>query len=342
MYFYIRPLRFIFNILPAFISLIVFTIAVKAEDIQLEFNGLDMTGRLEIAQGKSLANDGVTLIVHETLSHGRTPFLTDLQQGLAQQGINTLSITLTLGMDVREGAFSCSLEQDHRHQDGAEEITAWVEWLVERGAKNISLMGVERGASQAVLFIKLQQQLQAEEKAIIEKLRKRNKNRKRKRKRKSEPAKIYLDNISKLVLISPLEVTSETMYADYTSRYKIDLGGNLYAAQKLIESQNEQELIEGKPFLSCNNARFTAAAFIDYYLPKPEHAVFETVSGLSYPVLVLLDGRDPFFSKYETIVSEQLESGTGQLGVGRLNGLADNFQDLSANIVLRQVSSFLK
>lgn len=338
MYCYIQPLRFVCSIILFICAVVLTVLPVNAEDIRLEYNGLDMSGSLELAPGKSLAKDGVAIIVHETLSHGRTPFLAELQQGLAQQGINSLSVTLTLGLDSREGAYSCSLEHDHRHQDGAEEIGAWVEWAVERGAKKVSLVGVERGASQAVLYIKLQQKLQEEENAILEKLKKR----KRKRRRKSEPAKIYLKNISRLVLIAPLEVTSEKMYSDYTSRYKIDLGGNLYAAQKLVESQNEQELIEGKPFLSCPNARFTAAAFIDYYLPKPEHAVFENVSRFRYPVLVLMDGRNPLFSKYEAIVSEQLERGTGQLGVARVNGLAGNFQDLTANAVLSQVTSFLK
>ena len=88
----------------AVISLASFTGRSAAEEVTLEYLGLDVTANLEIAQGKSL-KDGAVLLVHDTQGHGRMEFMASLQDGLRDHGINSLAITLGLGIDKRRGHF---------------------------------------------------------------------------------------------------------------------------------------------------------------------------------------------------------------------------------------------
>ncbi len=96
------------------------------------------------------------------------------------------------------------------------------------------------------------------------------------------------------------------------------------------------------PFLSCSQARVTVAAFIDYYLPKPEHSIFSYVSDFSFPVLAVIGSEDPQYKQYEEIVSSQLEKGIGQLGVAKLSGINRNLDELPVEILIQQAAGFLK
>ncbi len=140
----------------------------------------------------------------------------------------------------------------------------------------------------------------------------------------------------------PMDLTPEQAYRDFTSSYKADLGKYLVEAQKFVGKQREQELLEGVPFLSCGQARVTVATFLDYYLPKPEHSILSYISDFSFPVLAVVGSNDPQYKKYEGIVSSQLETGVGQMGVARLSGINRNLGDLPANVLVQQASGFLK
>ncbi len=321
-------------------SMLVQISSVKAEDVQLEYNGIELKGFMEVAPGQSIINDGIVIIIHQTLSHAKSPLISDLQQGLKQQGINSLAINLSLGLDLREGDFQCAIEHNHRHKDGAEEIGAWVEWLAVQGANKISFFGLGRGGNQAALYVYEQIKLHKEEEEAKKKELARKK--KRRRRKKRESPKIYLGLISKLIMVMPLDLSPEQAYKEFSVKFNDDLGKYLVNAQKFVEKQREQELLEGVPFLSCNPARVTVAAFIDYYLPKPEHSLFSYISDFSFPVLAVVGSEDPQYRKYEGIVSSQLEKGIGQLGVAKLSGINRNLEQIPSEILIQQVSGFLK
>src|SRR5258706_1519178 len=132
----------------AFLSMTPSATRGNAEEVSLEYLGLELSGYLETAPGKSLKSDGVVVLVHDTLGHGRMELMAALQDSLRDMGINSLAITLGLGMDKRHGMFDCSWEQDHRHEDAVEEISAWVQWLKEKGAASITLAGHGSGGKQ--------------------------------------------------------------------------------------------------------------------------------------------------------------------------------------------------
>ncbi|MEJ2118975.1 MAG: hypothetical protein P8Y36_14265 [Alphaproteobacteria bacterium] len=128
--------------------------AATAEEVKIDQQGLDAFGNLEIARGKSLKKDGVVLLLHDTHGHNRMEIMSALQELLTERGINSLAVTLTLGMNERRGMFDCSIEQDHRNEDALEEIRNWVEWLKEKGATKIILAGHGRGGNQVAIYAK--------------------------------------------------------------------------------------------------------------------------------------------------------------------------------------------
>ena len=139
--------------LPAALIGAIFSLTpLRAEEVRTDHQGLDVTGELSIASGKSLKQDGVVLLVHGSLGHDRMEIISAQQELLREAGINSLAITLSLGLNERRGMFDCSIEQDHRNEDAAEEIRSWVDWLKAQGVTNIVLAGHSRGGNQAAIY----------------------------------------------------------------------------------------------------------------------------------------------------------------------------------------------
>src|SRR2546423_276371 len=73
-----------------------------AEPAQLKPGQIRLNGNLEVPAGKKVA-DGVALILHGTLSHDKQETVAALQENLKKRGLASLAITLSLGVDNREG-----------------------------------------------------------------------------------------------------------------------------------------------------------------------------------------------------------------------------------------------
>ena len=80
-----------------------------------------------------------------------------LQQNLKKRGIASLAITLSLGIDNREGPRACGLLHDYALAGTQREIAAWMAWLRADGAPTIDLIGLlarrhpDRGAGAQAL-----------------------------------------------------------------------------------------------------------------------------------------------------------------------------------------------
>ena len=232
--------------------------SARAEAVSQEYLGLEVTGNLEIAPGKSLAADGAALIVHGSAGHHGAEVIAALQQGLKQRGVNSLAITLSLGAQKRTGVFDCKLEHDHRHGDASDEIVSWVEWLQHKGAAKVYLVGHSRGAAQAALVMV--------ERADL--------------------------GVRGLVLAAPLYQTPVEIAARYEAAFGQPLAPLLDAAHRLIEAGDGDTLMAVPGFLHCKPARATAAAFFDYYSPDPQHDVVKLLGEIGAPSVVVVAGDD--------------------------------------------------
>jgi pimeloyl-ACP methyl ester carboxylesterase len=232
---------------------------VAAEDVSHEYLGLTLGGNLEVAPGRSIKTDGVVLLVHDTLGHSRMEFMAGLQESLRDLGVSSLAITLSLGIESRQGMFNCTLEQDHRHEDAVDEIASWVQWLKEKGVNSITVAGHGRGANQVALY-------------AINKL----------------------DRVVKrAVLISPMMQTPEKAAAQYQERFHRPLKNDLAAAEELSSNENGNQLVDVPGFLSCPNAKVTAGAFANYYGENPKYETTNLLQSIKLPVLMVEGSADP-------------------------------------------------
>ena len=106
-----------------------------------------------MAPGKSLKTDGAVILLHDTLGHHRMELMAALQELLHARGVNSLAITLSLGLNARRGMFDCGIEQDHRSEDAREELQTWISWLKEKGAGSVILAGHGRGGSRSPITL---------------------------------------------------------------------------------------------------------------------------------------------------------------------------------------------
>ncbi len=300
-----RALPFVAFVAVAIIS----SPALRAEEARQEYLGLDVNGNIEIAPDKSLKQHGAVLIVHGTLAHHRMEIVTALQAGLKQRGINSLAITLSLGLNARKGMFDCGLEHDHRHADAADEIVAWVEWLQNQGAARVSVLGHSRGAAQAALALVERPDL----------------------------------GVHRLILAGPL-MTSRPELAE---RYARDLGQPLSPllekSRELVEAGEGDTLIEVPGFFHCRPAKVTAAAFYDYYSPDPQHDALSLLQSIRTPSLVAVAGDDRIAPGVGAAAAGLLNSGNlpATVSVATIDGADHFFRDLYGDDLADKVAEFV-
>ncbi len=292
-----------------FAALLVFAFvtatSLRAEEVVIEHQGLDVLGNLELAQGKSLKADGVMLIVHDTLAHHRMEIIAALQELLRERGVNTLAITLSLGLNRRRGMFDCAIEQDHRHDDALDEIETWVQWLKEKGAGKIVLAGHGRGGAQVALYAE----------------------------RKPDKA------IRKLVLIAPLAQTFEDAEREYQLRYRKSLRDALSRAEELISQDRADELLEGVSFLECQDPKVTAGAFADYYSASPRFMTVNLLAGVKLPSLIVTGDQDAPEAGFGAASASPTLGAS--VTVERIPGADRYFSDLFADQLADRIKTFL-
>lgn len=278
---------------------------LRAEEVSTEHLGLDVLGNLEIARGKSLKADGAVLLLHDTLAHHRMEIISAQQELLRERGINSLAMTLSLGLNKRRGMFNCAIEQDHRHNDAVDEIQTWIDWLKAKGASSIILAGHGRGASQMALYAS------------------------------RKPDKL----VKKLVLIAPMAQTSESAEAEYQARFHRSLREALMQAQALVTKENPQQLIQGVGFLECPVAKVTTGAFADYYTASPRFFTPDLLPDIKMPVLVIVGDQDPV----EPQLTAGMEASASLKNVSyeRIAGADHFFGDQSADQLADKIKEFL-
>lgn len=287
----------------AVFAVVVTAAPLRAAEVKTEHQGLDVVGNLDIAQGKSLKNDGVVLLVHDTLTHHRMEIISALQELLHEHGINSLAITLSLGLNERRGLFDCKLEQDHRNEDGADEVQTWVNWLKGQGVTNITVAGHSRGGNQAAIYA----------------------------------AKKLDAAVKRVVLIAPLAQTAGNIGSEYEHRFRLPLQATLTEAERLMKEDGAGAPMNGVAFLTCDHARVTAGAFVNYYGANQNLYTPSLLPFIKVPVLVVVGTADPLASELEpaiqgmpeskTLTMQMIQDGDHLFGNQAVDELADKIKD---------------
>ena len=275
----------------------------QAAEVELPHAGLTLNGNLELADGRTVP-DGVVLITHGTLAHGRMEITRSLQDLLRERGVSSLAITLSLGVDRRAGNYDCSVPHTHRHADAVSEIAAWVGWLKAKGATSVTVLGHSRGGNQTAWYA-------AEHRDPV---------------------------VNKVVLIAPMTQDTAATAAGYQRAFKKDVGPLVEAARKLAAS-DPKAMMKPVDILYCAGTAATAESFLSYHAHDPHFDTPALVAKTDVPVLVLVGGADDVLPGLEQAFRPLLAPGRVEVAV--VDGADHFFRDLYAEEVADAVAAFL-
>lgn len=136
----------------ALLAMLAGGLPAGAEQVSRDQDGLTVYGELELAEGKSLT-DGLTLMLHGTMGHSGMEIMQAFQERLAERGHSSLAVTLSLGLNGREGFYDCAEPSTHRQVDALAELAGWIEWLKSQEAGPVALLGHSRGGNQVARYL---------------------------------------------------------------------------------------------------------------------------------------------------------------------------------------------
>ena len=135
-------------------DLVITLTALNASDPWEETGpSTDPTMLAEVTAESEADRPGYVALLHGTLAHNDMEIMRSLREVLHEEGIASLAVTLSLGVDDRSGMYDCNAEHRHRHTDAIGELEAWRKWLVERGYPRQVLLGHSRGGNQVAWYL---------------------------------------------------------------------------------------------------------------------------------------------------------------------------------------------
>lgn len=234
----------------------------QAVPVSLEANGLSLNADWE-ATGESPQE--VVLLLHGTMAHKDMEIMQALQNSLQENDIRTLAISLSLGIDKREGMLSCKTIHRHKHNDAGAELNLWIEWLQQQGVGKIWLLGHSRGGNQVASF-----------------------------------GLNHPDKIAGLILIAPPSLESESVAKSYRQRFSQPLEAVLAQAQQITESN---AVLANVGFLHCDQATVTSQSFLSYYRYANLDTA-RMLKKIEMPVLVVSGSEDKVSADIGPAVAE--------------------------------------
>lgn len=269
--------------------------SAHAEPVTLQSDGRTLNGNLEVAAPDGLAG-GAILLLHGTLAHHDMEIIATLQALLAERGINSLGITLSLGVDRRRGMYDCATTHRHRFDDAVDEVALWHAWLVRQGAGRIGLLGHSRGGAQIARFLQT-----------------------------TPGAAVDL-----AVLIAPATHSPAAVAADYQRANGVALAAVVERARARVAA-GEPDAVLDAGILYCRNARASAASLLSYYDAPAETRDTPTIAaGLGTRLLLIAGSEDTVVADLAER-AEALAAGHDTIRFEMIDGADHFFRDLYAD-----------
>lgn len=278
---------------------------VKAEDFSLtNGQGQTISANLELAEGKTI-KDGVVLLTHGTLAHGKMEIITTLQAALLERGISSLAPTLSLGVSNRTGMYDCAVTHTHKHSDAMDEIGLWLNWLKDQGASDVVLAGHSRGGNQTAWFAA----------------------------RNPDPV------VSKVVLIAPATWYQDDAAAGFEKSHNRPLKDVMAEAMTLIKAGKGDQVMKGTGILYCPGADVTAASFESYYRHDERFHTPHLMPMIGKPILVVVGTEDTVVKGLVEATQPLVDIGTVEMAV--VDGADHFFLDLYADDAVDAIEAFI-
>ena len=279
-----------------------------AEPVRLVQEGRGLDGELKLAAGKTV-KDGVLLLVHGTLAHNRMEIMQAQQALLAERGLSTLAVSLSLGISDRKGMYDCAQPHRHSNAQAAAEITAWVDWAVKAGAGKIGILGHSRGGAQVAFYAA--------------------------RAGEALPAAVQ-----KIVLAGPATFDRNRAAAEFKARFKADFAPVIAGAEALVAAGKGTEMMSVPGFMYCPNASVAAATFADYHAADGRNDAPSLLAKLPRPVLVVVAGGDEVVTDLPARLQALPKS--DRLHIVTVDGADHFFKDLYGEDLADAVTAYWK
>ena len=170
--------------------LVLFSIYGVAEPVQIKYNSITLNGFYSTQSEKSKS---IAIILHGTRGHQNLELITSLRDSLLNNGIDSLTINLSYGINNRVNDFlSCDIEHEHKQSNSQREIKLWHEYIKKMGYKKIYLMGHSRGGLDIINFY---ESLDSQ----------------------------YQESIDSILLLAPISETWESSVSRYKENYNINI-----------------------------------------------------------------------------------------------------------------------
>ena len=246
-----------FRIFAISLLFIILTFSLQAKEIKIKHGELVVNANLNIASDKSLA-DGVILMAHGTLAHKDMEIMRALQDLLLERGLSNLAFNYSYAQNDRHGMNDCKGPHRQRTQSIYNEISIWIDWLKNNGAKEIFVLGHSRGGNQIARYV----------------------------------AKSPDPYVRSAVLVAPSTWEKGKESRDYKRRYNKELSPILEKANALVKEGRGDTTLSGIDFIYCPNTKVSAYTFSDYYNPNPDQDTPSVVGQSKVPVLVIAASDD--------------------------------------------------
>lgn len=275
--------------------------SVDADEVTHDHRGLTLNANLIMAKDKRF-QDGMVLIVHGLMGHNRMEIIAKSQALLQEQGLSSLAINISLGVNNRHGFLNCDIPHRHLQDDAIREISSWIRWLHERGSTRIILMAHSRGANQVMVY-------------AVERL---------------DP------EVTRLVLLAPGTGLTKRSFED---RWGDGYDVTLARAQQLVATGNGEELMEDVDMLYCPRVSATANSWISYYGDPRFRKFQEYLPRVQVPTLIVAGTIDERFSNIEEDVKPYVDGNKVQLSI--IEGSGHFFRDFNIDEAIEAAMEFL-
>ncbi|MCB2102094.1 MAG: alpha/beta fold hydrolase [Rhodobacterales bacterium] len=232
--------------------------AARAEEVTIKPGALTLNANLETADGAG-PESPIVLITHGTLAHNGMEIIRAQQKLLAERGLSSLAINLSLGLDNRHGMYDCKVPHVHGQHDAADEIAAWVGWLVARGATDITVMGHSRGGTQMAAYA-------------------------------AGPTRHPA--VKRAALMAPGTWDKAKVAAGYEKANGQPLQLVLDLAWQAVAAGRPGEMLHDTGILYCPGATVSAGSFVSYYQEDPRLSILTLIDDVPIPTLILAGTAD--------------------------------------------------
>ncbi len=277
--------------------------AQSVERVTLEHDGLTLVGHLQAPVDPA---EGIFLMLHGTLAHGRMETMAAVQDLLADQGMNSLAVNLSFGIDAREGMFECDRPVTHGLQEHFAELDAWLAWLRDEGYGPVTLLGHSRGGNQVARF---HEEWGAED-------------------------------VRALVLIAPSTFNAERAAASYEAQSGMPLIVRLDQATELMRMDQPETPLLGVRFLYCEELDVSPTAFLGYYSPDEAHDTPTLIDGIGTPTLVIMGSEDDVVADLPERMGGLADA--GNVTTVTIDGADHFFRDFFADDVVDAIADFMR